>query len=239
MPKLLSFLLIALLFSFTGTGFKDEQLKYSRVRTAFAEKQARLLTDLKVKGISESNLKVYLRAFKEERKLEAWVSNGGPYSLLRTYNFCNSSGTLGPKRRQGDGQIPEGLYTLDYYNPSSSYMLSLRVSYPNSSDQQRKTGSSTGGDIFIHGGCATIGCIPITDDKIKELYTLAVLGRDAQSTFVPIHIFPFKMTIENMNSHGSTHKTFWNELLPFYTSFEQNHRFPKSKVLSGGAYVKL
>lgn len=189
-------------------------------------------------GITESNLRVYLRGFKEEQKLEAWVSNGGPYSLLRTYDFCNFSGELGPKRKQGDGQIPEGLYTLDYYNPSSSYFLSLRVSYPNQSDQKRKATATAGGDIFIHGGCATIGCIPITDDKIKELYTLAVLGRDASGAHVPIHLFPCKMTTANMNRHSGTHKAFWNELTPFYTSFEQNHLLPKSKILASGVYVK-
>jgi len=236
MPKLLRLSIIAFLFAFTSDGFKKQQLSYPRVRAAFAAKEQLLLTDLRKIGISESGLKLYLRGFKKERKLEAWVSSGGPFQLLRTYSFCNFSGVLGPKRRRGDGQIPEGLYTLDYYNPVSSYLLSMRVSYPNESDKKRTTGSSTGGDIYIHGGCATIGCIPITDDKIKELYTLAVMAKDASGANVPIHIFPFEMTTENMASNAGIHSAFWKELEPFYSAFERNNRLPKGRILTDGKY---
>lgn len=236
MPKLLRLSIIALLFAFTSDGFKKQQLSYPRVRAAFAAKEQLLLQDIRKMGISENGLKLYLRGFKKERKLEAWVSSGGPFQLLRSYDFCNFSGVLGPKRRRGDGQIPEGLYTLDYYNPSSAYLLSMRVSYPNASDTKRTTGSSTGGDIYIHGGCATIGCIPITDDKIKELYTLAVMAKDASGANVPIHMFPFEMTQENLAANGNTHTTFWKELEPFYSAFERNHMLPVGRIMADGRY---
>ena len=86
------------------------------------------------------------------------------------------SGTLGPKLREGDGQIPEGIYGIGYLNPNSSYYLSLKVTYPNASDRARaKVDGRTnlGGDIMIHGKAVTIGCVPVGDDAIEDIFYLA------------------------------------------------------------------
>jgi murein L,D-transpeptidase YafK len=175
-------------------------------------------------------------AFKEERVVEVWGSNGSTYQLLTSYKFCSSSGKLGPKRKQGDLQIPEGLYKIDRFNPASNFYLSLGINYPNSSDRKRANGNP-GGDIFIHGDCVTIGCIPITDDKIKELYTLGVLAKDAGNE-IDVHFYPFKMTEENMKRHQENkHYSFWKELQPFYESFSNNKSLADYRIDGNGKYV--
>src|SRR5690606_11025729 len=99
--------------------------------------------------------------------------NGEKFTLVKTYPVCSSSGLPGPKRKKGDRQTPEGFYHIDRFNPQSAFHLSLGINYPNSSDKILGH-SDPGGDIFIHGSCVTIGCVPLTDDLIKEVYVLAV-----------------------------------------------------------------
>ena len=114
-----------------------------------------------------------LLVFKAERRLEVhapgWVAP-------RVYPMTGFSGTLGPKLKEGDGQIPEGIYGIEYLNPNSSYYLSLKVSYPNATDRARALAdkrTNLGGDIMIHGKNVTIGCVPISDDAIEDVFYLA------------------------------------------------------------------
>lgn len=230
------FTLIIMALAFTSTGFKKEQLRYPRVRTAFAEKEEGVKKMLDNKGLQIENLKLAIMAFKEERVVEVWGSNGSAYQLLTSYKFCSSSGKLGPKRKQGDMQIPEGLYKIDRFNPASNFYLSLGINYPNSSDRKRANGNP-GGDIFIHGDCVTIGCIPITDDKIKELYTLSVLAKDAGNE-IDVHFYPFKMTEENMKRQtNNKHYSFWKELQPFYLHFKEKKTLADYRIDGNGKYV--
>jgi murein L,D-transpeptidase YafK len=88
-----------------------------------------------------------------------------------------ASGKAGPKLREGDGQVPEGIYRIDGLNPNSSYHLSLKLNYPNDFDlEQARTEGRTelGGDIFIHGKAVSIGKtragrVGIRSDQIKGL----------------------------------------------------------------------
>lgn len=118
-----------------------------------------------------------LFALKEERLLELWGhrdSKSEP-ELLRVYAFTGFSGTLGPKLREGDRQIPEGIYRIEYLNPHSSYHRSMKLDYPNAWDRakgQADERTQLGFDIFIHGSFLTIGCIPIGDEAIEELFTV-------------------------------------------------------------------
>ena len=117
--------------------------------------------------------KLRILAFKTEQLVEVTAPG---WSKPRTYPMTGFSGTLGPKLREGDGQIPEGVYGIEYLNPNSRFYLSLKVSYPNASDRKRaKTDGRTqlGGDIMIHGKNVTIGCIPIGDDAIEDVFYLA------------------------------------------------------------------
>ena len=86
------------------------------------------------------------------------------------------SGTLGPKLRQGDGQVPEGIYTIVYLNPNSVAHLSLALSYPNDYDRARAAEDgreALGGDIMIHGGFMSSGCLAMGDEAAEDLFVLA------------------------------------------------------------------
>lgn len=179
---------------------------------------------------------VYLRAFKKERQLELWAApRGKPMVLVKTYAFCAASGELGPKRRQGDLQVPEGLYEVPSFNPFSDYHLSMKVSYPNQSDKVRSDAKNPGGLIYLHGSCASIGCIAIEDEPIEEVYLITF---DAKTRPIRFDIFPARLTDEGFKAlAGEPHTDFWRELQPAFAAFEQSHRPPPFRVTKTGAYV--
>ena len=158
------------------TKLKGKQTVESRISQIEKRAMKRLqpnLQQLEMEGLPHDILLVGL---KEERILQIYCKINKTYQLLKTFPFTAFSGQLGPKLKEGDLQIPEGIYKIAYLNPNSSYYLSLKVSYPNEFDKQNsklKTVAELGGDIFIHGKSATIGCIPIGDEAIEELFLLA------------------------------------------------------------------
>jgi len=129
-----------------------------------------------------------LLAFKQEQRLELWKSADDTWTRVRRWPFTATSGTLGPKLREGDRQIPEGLYRIEYLNPNSSYHLSMKVDYPNAFDRQQAAAAgrtNLGGDIFIHGKDQTIGCIPIGDPAIEELFAIvAANGKETVEVLI-------------------------------------------------------
>lgn len=136
----------------------------------------RLKPNLEQHKLTNFPKKLLFLIFKEEQVFEIYFLKNGRYYLLKKYNFTGFSGSLGPKLKEGDRQIPEGVYTISYLNPNSSYHLSLKVNYPNTFDKQKaKTDGRTnlGGDIFIHGKNVTIGCVPLGDIAIEEVFLLA------------------------------------------------------------------
>jgi murein L,D-transpeptidase YafK len=225
--------------------FKTQQSKHSRVQAAMAEKESSIKSLFQQKKIPFPPARIFLRAFKREQKLELWVSRttNGKFEFLKDYPFCSNSGTLGPKRQQGDGQIPEGFYYIDRFNPMSNFHLSLGVNYPNQSDKILGERGNLGGDIFIHGNCVTIGCIPITDELIKELYLIAVEVKSAGQSNIPVHIFPSKMdskgTAQLEREFGSNADLwrFWMNLKEGYDYFERHNRLPAITVDKRGRYV--
>ena len=117
--------------------------------------------------------KLRILVFKSERSVEVHAPG---WEAPRIYPMTAFSGTLGTKLREGDGQIPEGIYGIEYLNPNSSYYLSLKVTYPNASDRARAKAdgrTNLGGDIMIHGKAVTIGCVPVGDDAIEDIFYLA------------------------------------------------------------------
>lgn len=123
--------------------------------------------------------KMLLIGFKKERVLEVWVSPSldTNYKLLRKYPVLGASGHLGPKLTEGDGQVPEGFYKVDWLNPQSLYHLSLHINYPNELDKTEAKSEGRmllGGDIMIHGGVASVGCIAVGDKAIEDLFILAL-----------------------------------------------------------------
>lgn len=116
-----------------------------------------------------------LLGLKEEKTLEVWIPAGERWVRLKSYPVLAASGGPGPKLREGDGQVPEGIYRLTAFNPNSSYHLSIRVDYPSAEDRvgaAREGRTALGGDIFIHGKAVSIGCLAIGDPAIEELYLL-------------------------------------------------------------------
>ncbi|ATB47500.1 L,D-transpeptidase family protein [Corallococcus macrosporus] len=189
-------------------------------------------------GVAWPPEQLYLRAFKHERELEVWAgTRAGPLVKVRTYPFCAASGELGPKRRQGDLQVPEGFYTIDLFNPMSSYHLSMRVSYPNAADRfHQVAGVSLGGDIYVHGDCVSIGCIAIEDGPIEELYLMTLDTRAKTRRDVPIHIFPRRLDAAGMAALAerlapdAPLAAFWQSLQPAYLQFEETRRVPATSV---------
>jgi murein L,D-transpeptidase YafK len=224
--------------------FRDMQWKYPRVRTASKEKDEVLRQRFKEKDLSYPPRAILLRAFKQEGLLELWAADAEdkPFVLAHEYRICTSSGTLGPKRRFGDEQVPEGFYELDWFNPQSNFFLSLHISYPNASDRILGSRQNPGGDIFLHGNCASIGCIPITDDGIKEVYWLAVLVHSQGQKRLPIQIFPARLTDDGLKALAANHPhqpalmTFWSNLKQGYDLFEASRRLATIKTRQDGAY---
>jgi murein L,D-transpeptidase YafK len=201
--------------------------------------QANLSKSLKSNAIRPTQMRIYLRAFKEEGGLEVWAANDGEaFKLIQSYAFCVNSGTLGPKRKEGDLQIPEGCYHIDRFNPKSKFHLSLGINYPNAADLVHADPSQPGSNIFIHGGCASIGCISITDPKIEEVYGLCEQAKSNGQTQIPVHIFPFRMTNENVNDHLACEEfeqqeVLWKELTSVYQAFEPNSKVPVVRIIDG------
>lgn len=184
---------------------------------------------------------VYFRAFKDEGTLEVWGSTSPEeaHRLLARYDIAGQSGTLGPKRREGDRQVPEGFYVIDRFNPASAYLLSLGLNYPNASDRLLGDKERPGGDIFIHGDTRSIGCLAMTDDKILEVYLWALLAKEAGQRKIRVDIFPFRFTEENLDRQGREHpelEPFWKSLQPVYVGFQESKRVPAFRVLSDGSY---
>jgi murein L,D-transpeptidase YafK len=224
--------------------FRDLQWKYPRVRTASREKDEVLRQRFKEKALAYPPRAILLRAFKKEALLELWATEAEdkPYVLVHEYPICTSSGSLGPKRRFGDEQVPEGFYELDWFNPQSNFYLSLHISYPNVADRILGSHQNPGGDIFLHGDCASIGCIPITDEAIKEVYWLAVLVHNQGQQHLPIHIFPARLTDDGFRALAASHPSapdllaFWNNLKQGHDLFERTHRVPHLKTHADGTY---
>lgn len=136
----------------------------------------RLKADFEKVGLNQFPKKIIIVGLKEERRLEIYFEKENQIKQLKNYPFTAFSGDLGPKLKEGDRQIPEGIYKIEYLNPNSSYHLSLKVSYPNQFDKSKAVldkRTKLGGDIFIHGKEVTIGCIPIGDQAIEEVFMLA------------------------------------------------------------------
>lgn len=137
----------------------------------------RLATVLQTKGFSYPLKSFTLLAIKDASLLQLFAHDSSGRAIhIKDYPVLAESGTPGPKLREGDGQIPEGVYNVNFLNPNSLYHLSLRLNYPNEFDQQmaRRDGrTQLGGDIMVHGRNVSIGCIAIGDPGIEEIFCLA------------------------------------------------------------------
>jgi len=121
--------------------------------------------------------------YKDTRRLDLYAGKNGAMKFVKTYPVLAASGTLGPKLREGDLQVPEGIYRITLLNPNSRFHLSLRLNYPNEFDIAKGRSDrreNLGGDIMIHGNEVSIGCIAIGDPGIEEIFTFAAKSELSQ-----------------------------------------------------------
>lgn len=127
-------------------------------------------------GISYPPKEIAFLAFKQERHIELWAKDDEtPWKMIHEYPLTAFSGRLGPKLRERDYQIPEGVYHLTTFNPFSSMHLSMMINYPNDFDRMQaiKDGRrQLGGDIFLHGKTLSVGCLAVGDRAIDQLFLL-------------------------------------------------------------------
>jgi murein L,D-transpeptidase YafK len=249
-----SFLLAALVFmglyAAAQPSFMDYQSNFPRVSQAMNRKADTLKKQLAAAGLQWPVKQMYIRSFKYDSQLEVWVRNNRnePFKLFKTYSVCALAGSLGPKRMQGDYQVPEGFYYINEFKPNSNYHMSLGLNYPNASDKIICTTNklNPGGDIYIHGSCITVGCIPIQDPQIEELYILAMSAKSNGQDFIPVHIYPVRFN--NPKSMAYLEKTtkdqpglqeFAGKLKQVYDYFEKEKKLPVISIDAKGDYVML
>lgn len=245
------FLGISLLFSVSGfaqgtqASFIEFQRNYTRPSLALQTKLDTLQKQFAAKGLQWPARNLYIRSFKYDGLLEVWVSNSRkePYKLFKTYRVCALAGSLGPKRMAGDYQVPEGFYYISEFNPNSNYYLSLGLNYPNESDKILSDPVRPGGDIYIHGSCVTVGCIPVTDQQIDEIYLLAAFAKSSGEDFIPVHIFPIRYNnqrsadyLATLTKNDEKLKSFAGKLEAAYEHFELTHQLPVIMVDTQGEY---
>jgi murein L,D-transpeptidase YafK len=152
---------------------------------------ALFIDGFKSKNINYPPEKLVFLCFKKELNLELYAESGDGFKHIESYPVLVSSGKLGPKLREGDGQIPEGVYTIEYLNPNSSFHLSMKLNYPNEFDKEKAQEdgrTQPGTNIFIHGEKASIGCISIGNIAIEELFVIAAR---TGFTNIKVLIFPY------------------------------------------------
>lgn len=223
----------------------NAQQRFPRVANAFKYKVDSLKKQFKEAGLAWPAKQLYLRSFKQDSQLEVWVRNNKneQFILFKTYKICALSGSLGPKRKEGDYQVPEGFYYVNELNPNSKFHLSLGLNYPNAADRVNSKVTNPGGEIYIHGTCSTVGCIPLQNDQVEELYVLATLAQKAGQQFIPVHIFPIKFGSEKNNTvlkkafelHPA-YAIFVSRLKEVYDYFESNKKLPLISINKNGDY---
>ena len=181
----------------------------------------------------------FIRIFKQESRLELWMAStkgNGAFELFRTYEICNYSGDLGPKLREGDRQSPEGFYQIaaSQMNPNSRHHLAFNLAFPNVFD---RAWDRTGTYLMVHGGCSSIGCYAVTDEKVDQIYAIVEAAQQRGQREVPVHIFPFAMDAANLTKFaGHRWAGFWQNLKTGYDLFEAD-KVPPIVGVCDKAYV--
>lgn len=225
--------------------FLEKQKSNSRVKTAYADKEKLLTQRLTPFNVSLNNINILIAAFKAEQQMVVYIKkpSDARYQRFASYDICSRSGTLGPKRLRGDGQVPEGFYYIDRFNPASSFYLSLGLNYPNQADKIRAGKSDPGNDIFIHGSCVTIGCMPMTDNFIKEIYILALQAHHSGQQRVPVYVFPYRFDGVSATAFAEPYQqdkstiAFWNTLRTGYNRFISTKQELAIRIDNKGAYT--
>ncbi len=177
---------------------------------------------------------ILIRLYKKEAELEIWKqASSGRFVHLKTFPICRWSGQLGPKRRQGDRQAPEGFYSITpkQMNPNSAYYLSFNIGFPNAYD---KAQGASGAFLMVHGTCSSAGCYAMTDDAIREIYAIAREAFSGGQRAFQLQAYPFRMTAANMAKYrADPNYDFWLQLKEGSDRFEASAEPPVIAVAAG------
>lgn len=156
------------------------------------------------------------------------------------------SGTMGPKRMEGDYQVPEGFYYINEFNPNSNYHLALGLNYPNTADKiiSDSLHLRPGNNIYIHGDCVSTGCIPISDEPIEEVFLLASYVKTQGQDFISVHVFPVRYNVKKSFQYlaqatkdNQPLQQFAVTLKNAYDYFEDKKQLPVIMINRQGQYV--
>lgn len=230
--------------SFPDNMFYNFQTGQSRVNGALSKNEKTWKELFKEKGLNYPATNIFFRVFKYDQKFQVFARNKATdtFTLVKEYKVCVRSGNVGPKRAENDKQVPEGFYFIDEYKYNSNYWLSMLVSYPNYSDLIKGNKETPGGDIYIHGSCVTVGCVPMTDEIIEEIYALAVIARTNGQFNIPIHIFPTYFNRKGLTYLGqfyniNENQKFWTNLKKGYDYFESTKKILPVMYDTNGNYL--
>ncbi len=242
MGKIFGLLLLASIASVLAAGADGAET--GRVASARAGHGKIIAQKFRDAGLSYPAREIFLRWLKREAVVELWArEDRGRFVLVASFPILASSGGPGPKRHQGDRQVPEGFYEIDRFNPASLFHLSLGLNYPNAADRILADRADPGGDIFIHGSNVSVGCAPLGNDAIEQLYLAALDTRTRGQARTHVHVFPARMKGAEWDAFAAEHTAaapalarFWAQLQPAYDAFESTRRIPTFTVAPDGSY---
>jgi murein L,D-transpeptidase YafK len=217
-----------------------------RLFDGFSKTEDSLKKQFEQKKLQWPPEEVYIRTFKYDKQLEVWVKNADKetFKLFKTYKVCMQSGSMGPKRFEGDYQVPEGFYYINEFNPNSNYHLALGLNYPNASDRILSDSLRPGNNIYIHGNCVSTGCIAISDEPIEEVYVMTSLAKENGQDFIPVHVFPVKYSNKKSfeylafaTKENQGLQKFAISLKEAFDYFEDKKKLPVIIVNKAGHYI--
>ncbi len=218
----------------------------SKLTEVYGKVEDSLKIQFERKKLSFPPRAMYIRTFKYDRILEVWVKGEDKeiFKLFKSYKICMQSGSMGPKRSEGDYQVPEGFYYINEFNPNSNYHLALGINYPNASDKILSDSFHPGNSIYIHGNCVSTGCIAISDAPIEELYSLASLTKEKGQDFIPVHVFPIKYNVKKSfeylaqaTKENQSLQKFAVKLKEAFDYFEDKKKLPVIMINKKGDYI--
>jgi len=168
-----------------------------RVQQCGPAAHARLQPHFQRAGITYPPQRIALVGLKSERTLQLYAASGSGWKFIRAYPILGASGGLGPKLREGDRQVPEGIYPIDLLNPNSRHEIAMQIGYPNAFDREQakhEGRAELGGEIMIHGDHTSIGCLAVGDEASAELF---VLTADTGLTNVTVILAPVDFRTRN------------------------------------------
>ncbi len=249
LKKIIAPLFVLSAIAFTGTAQTSYlSLVQSSAKTngLFSKVEDSLRKQFEAKKLQWPPQELYIRSFKYDRLLEVWVKSEPKdvFKLFKSYKICMQSGTIGPKRMEGDFQMPEGFYYINEFKPNSNFHLSLGLNYPNASDKILSDSYRPGNSIYIHGKCLSVGCIAIDNLPIEEVYLMTSYAREAGQEFIPVHVYPVKYNVKKsfdylaqITKENQPLQQFAISLKNVFDYFEDKKQLPLVLVNKKGDYI--